>query len=216
MDHIQHSAHETPGRATRFSCPMHPEVVSDKAGLCSECGMALLATRIDPSTELGASAEPRRIAKEHKRGEHDKHAGHSTGMFLRKFWVSLILTIPVVLYSDIFQTLFGFRLPTLEIRNLELEILTPLVLGSIVFFYGGWIFLASAWRELTAKLPGMMTLISLAISTAYLYSVGVTVAGEGSPLFWELTTLITVMLLGHYLEMRAVSGAQGALKELSK
>ncbi|MDP2651204.1 MAG: copper-translocating P-type ATPase [bacterium] len=90
-----------------------------------------------------------------------------------------------------------------------------LVLGSLVFFYGGWVFLTGAFREMRAKLPGMMTLIAIAISAAYLWSVYAVFAGLET-LFWELTTLITVMLLGHWVEMRAVSGAQGALKELSK
>ncbi|MBI2086598.1 MAG: cadmium-translocating P-type ATPase [Candidatus Zambryskibacteria bacterium] len=125
----------------------------------------------------------------------NKHAGHHTEDFLRKFLVSLILTIPVILYKD--------------------SDYLPLILSSFVFFYGGWIFLLGAWRELKAGLPGMMTLIGLAICSAYLWSVYAVFAGE-EPLFWELTTLITIMLLGHWLEMRAVSGAQGALKELSK
>ena len=127
---------------------------------------------------------------------YNKHAGHSTEAFLKKFWVSLVLTVPVVIF-----------------RNSQY---IPIIFGSIVFFYGGWIFLQGAVQELKAKLPGMMTLIGLAISTAYIYSVGVVIIGRVETLFWELTTLITVMLLGHYMEMRAVSGAQGALKELSK
>jgi Cu2+-exporting ATPase len=89
-------------------------------------------------------------------------------------------------------------------------------IASIIFFYGGWIFLASARRELEARLPGMMTLIAIAISAAYMWSVYVVVSGGEETLFWELATLITIMLLGHWLEMRAVSGAQSALKELSK
>ena len=131
--------------------------------------------------------------KDHR--EHNKHAGHTASMFLKKFWVSLVLTVPVVIFSDF--------------------LFIPLVLGSFVFFYGGWIFIQGALRELKAKLPGMMTLIGLAISTAYFYSVYTTFIREET-LFWELTTLITIMLLGHYMEMRAVSLAQGALKELSK
>ena len=91
----------------------------------------------------------------------------------------------------------------------------PLVLGSVVFFYGGWVFLAGAVREIQDRLPGMMTLIGIAISAAYVWSVYAVFAGAEA-LFWELTTLITIMLLGHWLEMRAVGGAQGALKELSK
>lgn len=142
---------------------------------------------------------------------YSKHEGHNTQTFLRKFWISALLTIPVVLYSGILKEVAGFTAP--EFTGSEY---IPLLLGSIVFFYGGLVFMKGAVRELRAKLPGMMTLIGLAISVAYFYSVFVSVTGSGEALYWELTTLITVMLLGHWLEMRAVSGAQGALKELSK
>lgn len=141
---------------------------------------------------------------------HDKHEGHNAEMFLKKFWLSLLLTIPVILYSDVFETIFKLSPP-----NFVGSQYLSLILGSIVFFYGGWVFLIGAWKEIKARLPGMMTLIAIAISAAYLWSVYAVLAGEEA-LFWELTTLITIMLLGHWLEMRAVSGAQGALKELSK
>jgi len=98
--------------------------------------------------------------------EHDKHAGHSAQEFFKKFWISLILTIPVVLYSNIFKTLSGLTAP-----EFYLSPQIPFIFGSIVFFYGGLVFLKGAWRELKARLPGMMTLIGIAISTAYLYSV---------------------------------------------
>ncbi|MEK7152192.1 MAG: heavy metal translocating P-type ATPase, partial [Patescibacteria group bacterium] len=123
----------------------------------------------------------------------------------------LALSIPIVLYSDIAQKLLDWEAP----QFFGSEYL-PLTLSSVIFFYGGWIFIASAYRELKARLPGMMTLISLAITTAYVYSIAIVFIGEGETLFWELATLITIMLLGHFLEMRAVSGAQGALQELSK
>lgn len=169
---------------------MHPEIKRSQPGICPECGMTLV-----PDKEKRSS---------------DKHAGHRTADFLKKFSISLLLTIPVILYSDIITNLTGFRAPTFPGAGF-----LPLILSSIVFFYCGWVFLTGAWREITAKLPGMMTLIAIATSTAYLYSV-ISVFLKGETLFWELTTLITVMLLGHWLEMRAVSGAQGALKELSK
>jgi Cu2+-exporting ATPase len=142
---------------------------------------------------------------------HDKHADHSAEIFLKKFWLSFILSIPVVAYSEILKELFGWQAPTFPGSEF-----VPAVLGSVVFFYGGWIFLASAWRELKARLPGMMTLIALAISAAYLWSIYAVLSGSNHTLFWELTTLITIMLLGHWIEMRAVQGAQGALRELSK
>ena len=175
---------------------MHPEIILDKPGICPECGMNLIKVKGKP-----ASAE----------AMAGKHAGHSTEMFLRKFWVSLILAIPVVLYSRIFQTTFNWQAPAFPGSNY-----IPLLLGSIVFFYGGWIFLRSAFREIKGRQPGMMTLIAVAISAAYFYSVYAAFFAPEHTLFWELTTLITIMLLGHWLEMRAVAGTQGALKELSK
>ncbi|MEK9171636.1 MAG: heavy metal translocating P-type ATPase [Patescibacteria group bacterium] len=187
-----------------YACPMHPEIRRDRAGMCPECGMNLVP------------AKKKKSDMEH--GAHDtstslsagKHAGHSTKMFLKKFWVSLVLTIPVVIYADVLKSIFKWSLP--DFPGLTYM---PLVLGSIVFFYGGWIFLAGARREIQGRMPGMMTLIGIAISAAYIWSVYAVFSGAEA-LFWELTTLITIMLLGHWLEMRAVSGAQGALKELSK
>src|SRR3990167_858936 len=141
---------------------------------------------------------------------HNKHIGHSPQIFFKKFRLSLILTVPVVFYSNILETLFNFKAPIFFGSQY-----IPLIFGSIVFFYGGWIFIVGAFKELKSRLPGMMTLISIAISAAYLWSIYAAFAGAEA-LFWELTTLITIMLLGHWLEMRAVSGAAGALKELSK
>ncbi len=152
----------------------------------------------------------------------DKHAGHRVNVFARKFWISLLLALPILLYSPLPQAFFAWTPPVFAGSWL----VSPL-LGSAVFFYGGWIFIAGGWRELKGKAPGMMTLISLAIITAYAYSLvqvlsslrqgfGGLGAAQPETLFWELTTLIVVMLLGHWMEMRAVKGAQGALKELSK
>lgn len=143
--------------------------------------------------------------------EHDKHAGHTLSLFVRKFWVCLILTLPIVLLSELPEQVFGWQPPIFAGSNY-----LSLILSSIVFFYGGWVFIAGAWRELKARLPGMMTLIALAISTAYFYSIFVVLSRSGQPLFWELATLITIMLLGHWFEMKAVTGAQSALRELSK
>ncbi len=175
---------------------MHPEVVSENPGMCPECGMQLVPTR----------------KKKHETQDgFNKHEGHSTNIFKTKFWVSFLLSIPIVAYSDVAQKLIHYQAPPFP-GSAYLQI----VLASVIFFYGGWVFIASAYRELKARLPGMMTLIALAISVAYVYSIVVTFIGGGDTLFWELATLITIMLLGHWLEMRAVSGAQGALKELSK
>jgi len=132
-------------------------------------------------------------------------------MFLRKFWVSFVLTVPIVAYSDLFEGIFG---TIFAVRFVGSEYISP-VLGTVVFFYGGWTFLIGARHELRRRLPGMMTLIAMAIISAYFWSMYAVFFG-GHTLFWELSTLITIMLLGHYLEMRAVQGARGALKELAK
>lgn len=182
---------------------MHPEVASERPGLCSECGMQLV-----PAKERQDRAYTTSPAGE--KGDYDKHAGHSIAAFKRKFFITLALTIPVVFYSELPERLFGAAAP--EFPGSQY---VGALLGSVIFFYGGLIFLLGASRELRARLPGMMTLIALAISSAYLSSVAVTLLGRGETLFWELSTLITVMLLGHWLEMRAVQGAQGALRELS-
>lgn len=138
---------------------------------------------------------------------HDKHAGHHTEDFLKKFWVVLALTVPLILYSD----LLAWSPPAFAGSQY-----LQLVLGSIVFFYGGMVFLKGAADEIKDRLPGMMTLIALAITTAYLYSVGIIIVGTGMTLFWELSTLIAVMLIGHWVEMKAVKSAKGALQELAK
>lgn len=186
-------------KSTQFyTCPMHPEIQQDKPGMCPECGMQLL-----PAKEKTPAHE--------SVGDFKKHEGHSTNIFKKKFWVSLLLSIPVVAYSDVAQKLLEFQAPVFPASEY-----LQFALSSIIFFYGGWVFLVGAWRELKARLPGMMTLITLAISTAYVYSVASTLLNKGAALYWELATLITIMLLGHWMEMRAVSGAQSALKELSK
>lgn len=190
-----------------YTCSMHPEVRQDKPSLCSKCGMNLIPAekemKMDHSTHDSEKSQ-------HEDHSVNKHAGHDTAMFFKKFWISLMLTIPVVLYADVIEKIFKWSPP-----QFPGSAYMPLVFGSIVFFYGGWVFLVGAGREIKARLPGMMTLISIAISAAYLWSIYAVFANE-EVLFWELTTLITIMLLGHWLEMRAVSGAQGALKELSK
>ena len=148
----------------------------------------------------------------HAHQSHDQHAGHSPGMFRDKFWLSLVLTLPVVFWSEHIQMLLGYQAP--EFFG---SAWIPPVLGTVIFFYGGWVFVQGALRELKAKLPGMMTLISLAIIVAFLFSWIVQlqlIAAEA--LWWELATLITIMLLGHWIEMRSIVQAQGALKELAK
>ena len=148
----------------------------------------------------------------HVHSGHDAHAGHSPGMFRDKFWLSLALTLPVVFWSEHVQMLLGYEAPSFPGSRW----IGP-VLGTVIFFYGGWVFIKGAVDELRARLPGMMTLIALAITVAFLFSWIVEVGWlEADPLWWELATLVTIMLLGHWIEMRSVSQAQGALQELAK
>lgn len=143
---------------------------------------------------------------------HDDHEGHSPGMFRDRFWVSLVLTLPVVFWSGHIQELLGYEAPEFPGSRW-----IPPVLGTVVFFYGGLVFLKGAWGELKDRLPGMMTLISLAIMVAFVFSWVVELdLLEAEPLWWELATLVAVMLLGHWIEMRSISRAQGALGELAE
>ena len=148
----------------------------------------------------------------HGNGEgHDDHAAHSPEMFRSRFWVSLLLTIPVLIYSHHIQMWLGFQPPPFPGSDY-----LPFLLSTVIFFYGGIVFLRGGRKELLERKPGMMTLISLAILVAYGYSLMVTLGFPGEELYWELATLVTIMLLGHWLEMNAVQGAQGALKEMAK
>lgn len=185
-----------------YICPMHSSVRESQPGRCPECGMNLVPEKSKKGAHTDHAAHE---------GGVDKHAGHHTEDFLKKFIISAVLTVPVVLLSDVAASVLNLR--TWEFPGAPY---VAFALASLIFFYGGWVFLIGAWRELRAWLPGMMTLIALATSAAYLWSVYALVSGLGMPLWWELTTLVTVMLLGHWLEMRAVKGASAALKELSK
>ena len=143
--------------------------------------------------------------------EHDRHAGHSVAMFRDKFWVSFLLTLPTLVWGHMLQNAFGYHAPMFSGTQW-----IPPVFGTAVFAYGGWPFLEGAWRELKDRLPGMMTLIALAISVSFVFSAAVTLGYPGMPLWEELATLVTIMLLGHWIEMRSISQAEGALKELAK
>src|SRR6202166_2175406 len=143
-------------------------------------------------------------------GRHDRHAGHSVAMFRDKFWLSFALTIPVVVWSSDVQQWFGYTAPSFPGSKL-----VPAVLGTGVFIYGGLVFIRGARRELADHKPGMMTLISLAIIVAFGTSVAATLGLFEIDVWWELATLITIMVLGHWLEMKAISQARGALDALA-
>ena len=143
---------------------------------------------------------------------HDRHAGHSSEMFRDRFWLSMVFTIPAVLWSEHIQMLLRYRAPAVPGATW-----IPAVFGTLVFLYGGRAFLQGAWRELKDRLPGMMTLISLAITVAFVFSWIVQLGLiSADALWWELATLVTIMLLGHWIEMRSIQRAEGALQELAK
>ncbi len=149
--------------------------------------------------------------------DHAAHAGHGTDhtgheqMFRTRFWWCLLLSIPVLLYSEMIQVWLGFTPPAFPFSEW-----IPFVFSVIIFAYGGVPFLQMAVPELRERKPGMMTLISLAISVAFFYSVAAQFLNLGAGFFWELVTLIDIMLLGHWLEMRSVRQASGALNELAR
>jgi Cu2+-exporting ATPase len=143
-------------------------------------------------------------------GSHDRHAGHSVAMFRDKFWLSFALTVPVVFWSTEVQHWLGYTAPSFPGSKF-----IPAVLGTIVFAYGGLVFIRGAWGELAGHKPGMMTLISLAIVVAFGTSLAATFGLFEIDVWWELASLITIMVLGHWLEMRAISQARGALNALA-
>src|SRR5712671_8185327 len=140
---------------------------------------------------------------------HDRHAGHSVAMFRDKFWLSFALTIPVVFWSPDVQHWLGYSAPSFPGSKF-----IPAILGTVVFVYGGLVFIRGAWGELADHKPGMMTLISLAITVAFGTSLAATFGLFEIEVWWELASLITIMVLGHWLEMRAISQARGALNAL--
>jgi Cu2+-exporting ATPase len=185
MEH-QHHHEDLP----KYTCPMHPQVIQDGPGKCPLCGMSLVPLS--------------------KSDKHDGHESHSSGIadFKKRFYVVLILTIPIMLLSEMIQHWLKLNF-TFPGSNYLL-----LILSSIVFFYGGWPFLKGLVGEMSVKNPGMMTLIGFAISVAYIYSVAIVFGLEGMDFFWELCTLILIMLLGHWIEMKSVSRASKELELL--
>jgi Cu2+-exporting ATPase len=160
--------------------------------------------------------------RDHSKMGHDDHGSIPMGMeghdhhkmmiadFKKRFWVSLIITLPIVVLAPMIQNLLGYEFRFTGDRYLQFA------LSSVVFFYGGWPFLKGLAREIKDKSPGMMTLIALAISVAYFYSSAVVFGVTGKIFFWELVSLIDIMLLGHWIEMKSVMGASNALEELAK
>lgn len=162
----------------------------------------------DTGIEKSHSSEHQTINKsDHQHGHHDHHAMMIED-FKKRFWISLVLTVPILALSHMIQQLIGFEITFFGDQYVLFG------LSSILFFYGGWPFLKGLWDELKDKNPGMMTLIAVAITVAYVYSSAVVFGLEGMDFFWELATLIVIMLLGHWIEMKSVMGASRALELL--
>ena len=195
-----HSGHELRGETIvrtgltpgfkKYTCPMHPQIIQDGPGKCPLCGMDLVPM-VKQESSVGHSSPKGGIAD-----------------FRKRFYVVLILTLPIMLLSEMIQHWLNihFSFPGSKY--------VLFFLSSIVFFYGGWPFLKGLVGELRAKNPGMMTLVGFAISVAYIYSVATVFGLQGMDFFWELATLILIMLLGHWIEMKSVAGASRELELL--
>lgn len=143
---------------------------------------------------------------------HQSHHGHMAADFRQRFWITLALTLPILVLSPLLQEMVGLR----KAISFSGDIYVLFGLSTAVFFYGGWPFLKGLYEELKSARPGMMTLVAVAITTAYVYSSAVVFGLTGMVFFWELATLVDVMLLGHWIEMKSVMGASKALEELAK
>jgi P-type Cu2+ transporter len=147
-----------------------------------------------------------------KDDEHTGHHAHMAADFRKRFWISLVLTLPILVLSPMLQALVGLR----EAIRFPGDLYVLFGFSSAVFWYGGWPFLKGLFEELKSGRPGMMTLVAVAITTAYVYSSAVVFGLTGKMFFWELATLVDIMLLGHWIEMKSVMGASKALEELAK
>ncbi len=156
------------------------------------------------------TATPPSAHTDHQKMSGGRHAGHSIADFARRFWVSLAITIPILMLSPFIQEILGF---SIEFNGDDFVVFG---LAAFVYVYGGWPFLTGLKREISERNPGMMTLVALAISVAFFYSAAVTFGLEGEVFYWELATLVDIMLLGHWIEMRSVMSASEALEKLAR
>lgn len=177
----------------KYTCPMHPHILRDAPGKCPLCGMTL-----EPVVTADTDSA---------HGKHNKHSGMIAD-FRKRFYTVLVLTIPIMLLSEMIQHWLNIHISFPGSKYILLA------LSSVVFFYGGWPFLKGLVDETKAKNPGMMFLIGFAITVAYGYSVAIVFGLQGMDFFWELATLILIMLLGHWIEMKSVAGASRELELL--
>jgi Cu2+-exporting ATPase len=182
-----HDVHNEGQGFMKYTCPMHPQIVKDAPGKCPLCGMTLVPLI--------------------KSGGHDGHESHAAGIadFKKRFYVVLVLTVPIMLLSQMIQHWLNIHVSFPGSKYVLFA------LSSFVFFYGGWPFLKGLRDEMKVKNPGMMTLIGFAITVAYVYSVATVFGLKGMDFFWELASLILIMLLGHWIEMKSVAGASKEL-----
>lgn len=185
---------------------MHLQVLKDEPGKCPICGMDLVP--FGNNSEHSHHENAAQNHPNHSQKDYNKHEGHQTSDFIKRFWVSLILTIPILLLSHMIQQWLGFSIAFPGDRYVLMA------LGTAIYIYGGMPFLKGMVGEIKSKAIGMMTLVALAISVAYFYSMAVALGFPGMDFFWELATLIVIMLLGHWLEMRSQMAASKALQSL--
>jgi Cu2+-exporting ATPase len=207
---MEHEHHQ------KYTCPMHPEVIKDAPGKCPKCGMELIPVQ-GSKTDAGNHGHEHSMkeAAHHLDMQKHDHGGgghaHHEGMiddFKKRFYVVLVLTLPIMALSPMIQ---HWLTVDWSFAGSKYVLLT---LSSIVFFYGGWPFLTGFVNEVRSKSLGMMTLVAVAITVAYGYSVAIILGLEGMDFFWELATLILIMLLGHWIEMKSIMSASRELELL--
>lgn len=196
MEHI-HNQHQ-------YTCPMHPQVMQDNPGNCPICGMTLVLANSKKKSGDSNHHHSSNPAMGHEGHDHNKMISD----FKKRFYVISALTIPIMLLSTMIQHFMGVHW---EFAGSQYILLA---LATVVFFYGGWPFLRGMIDEIKGRNPGMMFLIGFAITVAYIYSVAIVFGLQGMDFFWELATLILIMLLGHWIEMKSVAGASKELELL--
>jgi P-type Cu2+ transporter len=206
----------------QYTCPMHPEVIKDAPGKCPKCGMELvpLTKSVDPHAghkHEHADQPMQHQQMESMQGHGDKHSGHGEGHahhagmiedFKKRFYLVLALTIPIMALSPMIQHWLNVHWTFTGSSYLLM------LLSTVVYFYGGWPFLVGLKDEIKNKSLGMMTLVAVAITVAYVYSVAIVFGLPGMDFFWELATLILIMLLGHWIEMKSIMSASREMELL--
>lgn len=207
----EHKDHEEPGAQTSTPAAAEPKPAPAASAAEGHEGHTAPGTQPSAPATPAVDGQQDKVPPAAPAAGHNHHA-HMAADFRNRFWISLALTLPILVLSPMLQTLVGLR----EAIRFSGDVYALFGLSSAVFWYGGWPFLKGFFGELKSRRPGMMTLITVAIATAYLYSSAVVFGLVGKMFFWELASLIDIMLLGHWIEMRSVMGASKALEELAK